>query len=84
LLRAAVITLELTALALLFGVPLGLVLALARLSGVLPLRLVATWYVELVRGTPLLIQIFVIFYVVFTPDLDCRCPPFGRAWSHCR
>ena len=40
----------------------GLALALLRLYGVAPLRWLATVYVEVVRGTPLLIQLFLIYY----------------------
>jgi polar amino acid transport system permease protein len=43
---------------------IGIVFALARRSEILPLRYFAHIYVELVRGTPLLVQILVFFYVV--------------------
>lgn len=43
---------------------IGLVFALARRSRLLPLRYLGTLYVELIRGTPLLVQILVFFYVV--------------------
>ena len=43
---------------------IGLGIALTRRSPVLPLRSLAMLYVELVRGTPLLVQILVLFYVV--------------------
>lgn len=72
LLRGALWTLYLTALAVLLGVPAGLVLALARLSAVAPLRWIATSYVELIRGTPLLMQIFVIYFVF--PSLGLSLP----------
>jgi His/Glu/Gln/Arg/opine family amino acid ABC transporter permease subunit len=67
LLLGAVVTLQLTALALLLGIPAGLLVALMRLSGFAPVRLVATWYVEVVRGTPLLMQVFVLYFVLGTP-----------------
>lgn len=52
---------------------LGLVCALARRSRWLPLRYLATLYVELIRGTPLLVQILVFFYVVASAfQLDNR------------
>jgi polar amino acid transport system permease protein len=44
---------------------LGLLVALMRQGGVLFVRYVATIYVELVRGTPLLVQILLLFYGVF-------------------
>src|ERR1051326_3490837 len=43
---------------------IGLFFALARRSRLLPLRYFSTIYVELVRGTPLLVQILIFFYVV--------------------
>ncbi len=74
LLRGALVTLELTALTLLIGVPAGLFVALLRLSGVTPLRALATTYVELVRGTPLLMQIYVIYFVL--PAVGISLPSF--------
>lgn len=76
LLRAAGMTVKLTLLALLLGVPAGLFVALLRLSSVGVVRLVARWYVEAVRGTPLLLQIFVLYYVLGTPTVGVNLPPF--------
>jgi polar amino acid transport system permease protein len=50
--------------ALVLSLVLGLLSALARRSRFLPLRYLATIYVEVVRGTPLLVQILILFYVV--------------------
>jgi polar amino acid transport system permease protein len=50
--------------ALVLSVVVGLLSALARRSHFLPLRYLARIYVELVRGTPLLVQILIFFYVV--------------------
>jgi polar amino acid transport system substrate-binding protein len=60
--RAAVITLLLSFLSMGIAVVVGLALASARVYGATPLRLLATVYVEVVRGTPLLLQLFVIYY----------------------
>jgi len=46
------------------SVGIGLFFALARRSPFLPLRYFSKLYVELVRGTPLLVQILIFFYVV--------------------
>src|SRR5262249_45664513 len=62
LVRGAWSTLRLTLLSLLFGLPLGLLAALGRISHFPPLSLVAGFYVEAVRGTPLLVQIFFVYY----------------------
>jgi His/Glu/Gln/Arg/opine family amino acid ABC transporter permease subunit len=74
LLMGARLTIVLTVCTLLIGVPFGLLIALARLSGFGPLRAVATFYVEVVRGTPLLMQIYVIYFVL--PALGLSLPPF--------
>ena len=50
--------------ALLASLLIGLLSALARRSALLPLRYAAVLYVEIVRGTPLLVQILILFYVV--------------------
>jgi polar amino acid transport system permease protein len=41
---------------------LGIVVALARLSRIGPVHLLATWYVELLRNTPALVQLFLIYF----------------------
>lgn len=64
LLRGALLTLELTFLSLFFGIVGGLILALMRVSPVTVLRPFAVAYVEVVRGTPLLMQIYVIYFVL--------------------
>jgi His/Glu/Gln/Arg/opine family amino acid ABC transporter permease subunit len=74
LLRGAKLTLILTVLALAIGIPLGLALALARISSVVPLVWLARIYVEAVRGTPLLMQIYVIYFVL--PSLHVSLDPF--------
>ncbi|WP_043619763.1 ABC transporter permease [Ensifer sp. ZNC0028] len=56
------LTLELAATSIALGSVLALGLALARLSGILALDLFARIYVFLFRGTPLLVQIFLIYY----------------------
>ncbi|PZO75759.1 MAG: cysteine ABC transporter permease [Mesorhizobium amorphae] len=55
-------TAPLTLLSFAFGLALGLAVALVRLFGAWPLVLVARFYVWVIRGTPLLVQLFLIFY----------------------
>ncbi|WP_046119131.1 ABC transporter permease [Ensifer aridi] len=62
LLSALPLTLELAVTAIAFGSVLALALALARLSGMLVLDWLARSYVFVFRGTPLLVQIFLIYY----------------------
>lgn len=56
------VTLEVFALTLILSIPLGIVVALARTSKILVLRKLTGIYVLIMRGTPLLLQIVVIFF----------------------
>jgi polar amino acid transport system permease protein len=56
------VTLELTVVGLLMGFILGLLAALGRAYGGKWVRLIATGYIELFRGTPLLVQLFLVYY----------------------
>jgi len=58
------VTLAISITSLFLSIIIGVTFALARRSEILPLRYFAHIYVELVRGTPLLVQILVFFYVV--------------------
>ena len=62
LLRGALITLELTALSVLLGLVGGTLLGMARLSHLTPVKIAARVYVDFFRGTPLLVQIFMIYF----------------------
>jgi len=62
LLRAAGITLVLSCLSMASAVLLGIAIASGRVYGAPVIRLVLTAYVELIRGTPLLLQLFVIYF----------------------
>jgi len=55
-------TLKVTGLALLFGVPLGLMLALTRLTHLRPLSMLAAFIIEFFRTTPPLVQLFWFFF----------------------
>jgi polar amino acid transport system permease protein len=58
------VTLLISAAALALSLFIGVLSALARRSRFLPLRCLSTVYIEGIRGTPLLVQILVFFYVV--------------------
>jgi polar amino acid transport system substrate-binding protein len=62
LLRAAVITLMVSLLAMALAVAAGVLIAAGRVYGRTLTRRVLTLYVEVVRGTPVLLQLFVIYY----------------------
>jgi polar amino acid transport system permease protein len=58
------LTIVVSLLTLVLSTLIGILVALARRSRILPLRSIAILYVELIRGTPLLAQILFLFYVV--------------------
>ena len=64
LLQGLGVTLEISALSLLCTLILGLTTALFRLSDSFSARAIARGYLELIRNTPLLIQIFFVYFVV--------------------
>ncbi len=64
LLEGLFVTLNITALSLVLSLSLGLSTAILRLSGPISARILARAYLELVRNTPLLIQIFFLYFVL--------------------
>lgn len=60
-----VCTLSLSVFTVIFGFVLALLLALMRMSKLVPLKAVATAYVEVFRATPMLVQLFIVYYVLF-------------------
>jgi polar amino acid transport system permease protein len=74
LLQGAVVTLQATVAGMAFALVGGLLLAMMRLSGFRILRWVSTAIVEFVRSTPLLIQLFFVFYVL--PRFGFQLNPF--------
>ena len=62
LLRAAVITLVLSCLAMMLAVATGVLIASGRVYGTRPLQMLLTGWVEVIRGTPLLLQLFVLYF----------------------
>jgi ectoine/hydroxyectoine ABC transporter permease protein EhuC len=70
LLKAAVLTVEVTFLALVVGFVLGLLGGMARLSRLRPIRLLASAYVSVIRGTPLLVQLFLWYFGL--PEVGIR------------
>lgn len=62
MLEGTVITVELFALTLVMSLPLGVIMAIARISRFKPLNLLMQFYVWLFRGTPLLLQLLFIYY----------------------
>ncbi|MDC7223348.1 MAG: amino acid ABC transporter permease [Spirochaetales bacterium] len=63
-LRGYGMTLIISLFALVLSLFLGILFGLGQSSGILPFRYLSLFYVELVRGTPLLVQILIFFYVI--------------------
>jgi len=82
LLQGAIVTIEVSIAGMLLAVLVGFTLAIMRVFGPWPLRWIATLYIEIIRGTPLLIQLLIIFYglpsigVVFGhPEVGIKLSP---------
>jgi polar amino acid transport system substrate-binding protein len=74
LLQASLLTIEVSILGMVGAVLLGFALAIMRVYGPFPLRWIATLYIELIRGTPLLIQLLILFYGL--PNIGIKLEPF--------
>lgn len=77
LLKGAVFTVVLSVGGMFFGLLLGFALALARLYGLAGLRWLSRIYVSFFRGTPLLVQLFMIYYGL--PQLGIELDPLPAA-----
>ena len=58
-------SLQIFAFTLLGAIPLGIPIALGRLSRFKPLAWLMTFYISIMRGTPLMLQMFVVFFVPY-------------------
>jgi polar amino acid transport system substrate-binding protein len=76
-LRAALVTLGLSVIAMILAIVAGLIIGIIRVYAPSPLRVIAVIYIEIIRGTPLLIQLFFIFYAL--PGLGIKLSPFLAA-----
>ncbi|WP_330181874.1 amino acid ABC transporter permease [Nocardia sp. NBC_01503] len=70
-------TLPLTAISFAIGVVLALFVALARMSKLWPVSAAARFYISIIRGTPLLVQLFIVFYAL--PQFHIVIDPFPAA-----
>ena len=77
LLRGAAMTVLLSVVSMALAIALGLAVALLRLGGPPPARLIATAYVEVYRGTPLLVQLFILYYGL--PNVGIALSPLAAA-----
>ena len=80
LLEGAGTTLKLFFITLILAIPLGLVLALLRMSRFAVVRQAVSGYIWLMRGTPLMLQLlFIYFALPFVPVIGIRLPDFPSA-----
>lgn len=70
-------TLSLSVCTVLLGFMLALIIALMRIGKFSPTKWLATAYVEFIRGTPMIVQIFIIFYIVFASNPFPKAMMFG-------
>ena len=82
LLMGALVTVKITALSVGLGIVIGLFVGIARIAHSRVLRLLAAIYVDFLRGTPLLVQIFLIYFAL--PIVTGRhMDPFVAAIASC-
>ena len=77
LLKGAGYTLQLSIGGMFFGLLLGFILALMRLSPIWPVRWLARFYISIFRGTPLIAQLFMIYYGL--PQFGIELDPIPSA-----
>ncbi|WP_193046777.1 ABC transporter permease subunit [Mycolicibacterium baixiangningiae] len=76
--RAALtMTIPLTIISFAIGLVIALGVALARLSSNIVLSNAARFYISIIRGTPLLVQLFIVFFAL--PEFGVRIDPFPAA-----
>lgn len=75
--RGIALTLQLTCLTMAIALVIGLLVALARMSDNRPLPGLATAYVEVIRNTPLLVQLFIVFFGL--PSIGVRLDAYTAA-----
>jgi polar amino acid transport system substrate-binding protein len=78
LVKGAGITVVISVISMSLAIVLGLVLALARIYGNPPFSMLAVSYIELYRGTPLLIQLFILYYGL--PNIGISLSPLLAAF----
>jgi polar amino acid transport system substrate-binding protein len=77
LLKGAGITIFLSVLSMALAIGLGIFITLIRIYGSAPLKVIAASYVEIYRGTPLLIQLFILYYGL--PNVGIALSPLAAA-----
>lgn len=63
--KGLIYTVEIFALTLLFSLPLGLVISFGRMSKHVIVRVITKFYISVMRGTPLMLQLIVVYFAPF-------------------
>lgn len=74
---ALTMTIPLTIISFIIGLVIALAVALARLSPNMVLSNIARFYISIIRGTPLLVQLFIVFFAL--PEFGVKIDPFPAA-----
>jgi len=74
---AITVTIPLTVISFAIGLVIALVVALGRLSRNVVLSNISRFYISIIRGTPLLVQLFIIFFAL--PQIGVKLEPFLAA-----
>jgi glutamine transport system permease protein len=82
LLEGMLVTIEITFLSVAFGLIIGLFMGIMRLSHNIFVKGVAVVYIDFIRGTPLLVQIFLIYFAL-PMIIGQRIDPFIAAVTAC-
>jgi polar amino acid transport system permease protein len=77
LLEGTAVTIELTVIAIAMGVLMGIPVALGRVYGNKAIYAFCTFFVEIIRGTPLLTQLFILYFGL--PSIGIMLSPFLAA-----
>ncbi len=77
LLEGALVTLQLSGVSIVFGLLIGVLGAAMKTGHYAPLRRIAGVYVEIIRNTPLLVQLFVVFFGL--PSIGIKLGPMQAA-----
>ncbi|AUJ30508.1 MAG: amino acid ABC transporter permease [Liquorilactobacillus sp.] len=77
MLQSSIMTIELTVVSLLFGTILAIIIAFMRISKQKIINLIARFYLWIFRGTPLILQLFFLYYAL--PSWGITLGPFAAA-----
>ena len=69
-------TLKMTVVSLIAATVLGTIFGLFKVSGMGILKVIADIYIDIIRGTPLMVQVFIIYY-----GLGSVLKPYGFSWN---